>query len=163
MAWAGTARQAKKCHQGWSTPESCVVASQHPGIQHSTCWEKSVLDINMTDEKWQRRRYSARSLRIWNHLHDQQQQTHTLGTTDLRPPPRSRQWKRAEVIELITVDAGPEATSPASGPVPSPPHWVLRKGCSPITTDQLALALSLETRHPQGLSSYPTVGFFNFF
>lgn len=51
--WAssGAVRQDKKHHQGWSTLESCVDASQYPSIQHGICWEKLVLSINMIDEK----------------------------------------------------------------------------------------------------------------
>ena len=51
--WAssGTVRQDRKRHQGWSTLESCVDASQYPSIQDGTCWEKSVLNINIIEEK----------------------------------------------------------------------------------------------------------------
>ena len=60
-------------------------------------------------------------------------------------------------MELITADAGPEAGFPASGSLPSPPHWMLKQRLFSYHHGPRAPAPSLETRHPHVLSSNPTV------
>ena len=60
-------------------------------------------------------------------------------------------------MELITADAGPEAGFPASGSLPSPPHWMLKQRLLSHHHGPRAPAPSLETRHPHVLSSNPTV------
>lgn len=153
---------------GQPTPESCasIPASSIPASQHLVwCLPGKVGTQHECDR---------RKMIRWHYFCLRESETISLTTRDSSltywgPPnyghplgidekkeQRSTEWfaqgRRAHHSRDRT-----RAGFPASGALSSPPQWMLRKGCSHITTHERALASSLETRHPQILSSNPIV------